>query len=80
MVARGGTLRNPWKRSPTHSIVPREGSKQESVAPRGALHLFRSLPSRGCAALHPLLPSIAPPGLLRTPPNYYCDCGKNEME
>jgi len=63
MVARGGAQRNPWEPVVASSIKPREGRKKESVAPAGASIYFVTWRSRGCAALHPWLPSVAPPGL-----------------
>ena len=56
---------NAWKRSPTNQMSPNGATLVSTVSPRWGSNLIASV-SRGCAALHPWLLSVAPPGLMQS--------------
>src|SRR5262245_59733837 len=61
-VARGGAQRNPWTCRSRKLWSPVRGETCP-VSPLTGLQTLYRLRSRGCAALHPWLRSVAPPGL-----------------
>src|SRR5262249_9008464 len=68
IVARGGAKRNPWT-WPAFLEESSPGGAQDSVAPPGLKpNGIGVADSRGSAALHPWLLSVAPPGLQSPPP------------
>src|SRR5262245_3808018 len=54
--------RNPWRASQPSALQPRRGDRLR-VAPPGLQIQIGGLLSKGSAALHPWLPSVAPSGL-----------------
>src|SRR5262249_61449041 len=60
IVARGGAKRNPWRTASPHLATALEGRK--NLSPFQGSLIVMSPHTRGCAALHPWLPSVAPFG------------------